>query len=374
MRVTFFARVNTNLNPYLQLYKEALEGQGISVHLEREFSLKWLLTHGKTCDAIHLHWIEATYKPTAWNTRFRLIVKLMDNRLSTTLRAVLRLTNVSTALLLAKLQRKVIVYTVHNLTVKGEFRAFIILNRIAHRVVLSLADHIHAHNHYTREILETAYGREDGVLVVPIGNYIGRYANQISRSEARQQLGLPEDAFVYAFMGLVRPYKGVEELIEAFEELESPNSRLLIVGRASNASYREKILGLTQNRPSIMLIPEFVPDEAIQLYMNACDVCALPYRHITTSSAALLALSFGRPVIVPAIASFPELVTPETGILYDPSEPDGLASALRQAGQRSWSEPEIFEYVHQFDWHTLGPQLAKLYRREPDRKRQLVGS
>jgi len=73
MRVTFFARVDTNLNPYLLLYKEALEGQGINVHLEHEFSLKWLLTHGNTCDAIHLHWIESTYKPSAWNTRFRLI-------------------------------------------------------------------------------------------------------------------------------------------------------------------------------------------------------------------------------------------------------------------------------------------------------------
>ncbi|MBE9513439.1 MAG: glycosyltransferase [Chloroflexi bacterium] len=175
---------------------------------------------------------------------------------------------------------------------------------------------------------------------------------------------MSDEAFVYLFLGLIRPYKGVEELIDAFEKLELPNSRLLIVGRALNASYGEKISSLSRNDPAIELIPEFVPDEGIQLYMNACDVCVLPYRNITTSSAAVLALSFGRPVIAPAITSFPELITPETGILYDPSEPDALVSALQQAGQQPWSESKIFDYVHQFDWDKLGPQLTNLYRIE----------
>jgi len=226
---------------------------------------------------------------------------------------------------------------------------------------MSLADRIHAHNHYTREVLEASYKRKDGVAVVPHGNYIGCYPNQISRQRARQQLRLPHDAFVYLFLGLLRPYKGVEGLVWAFGKLEMPMGRLLIVGRISDASYREKILSLSQDNPAIRLVPEFVPDEAVQLYMNACDVCVLPYRNITTSGAAMLALSFGRPVVVPAIASFPELITPETGILYDPSQPDALVSALEQAGRRSWSEAEILEYVHQFDWDKLGPRLAALY-------------
>jgi len=301
MRVALFARVDTALNPYILLYKKALEHQGVAVHLEREFSLSWLVTRGKSCDAIHLHWMEAAYKPSGWNTRLGLIQRLIHNRFGRTLRGVLRLANFSVALLLAKLRGKTIVYTVHNLTYSGQFRPFIVLNRVAHYVVMSLADRVQAHNQYTRKILETVYNRKNDVVVVPLGNYIGHYANQISRLEARQQLGLPGDAFVYLFLGLIRPYKGVEDLIDAFEELDLPNSRLLIVGRASNVSYQEKILGLSQHDPAIRLVPEFVPDEAIQLYMNACDIFVLPYKNITTSSAAVLAWSFGRPIIAPAI-------------------------------------------------------------------------
>jgi len=368
MRVTLFARVDTALNPYMLLYKKALERQGLIVHLEREFSLNWLITRGKSCDAIHLHWIGAAYRPSRPHIRSGLVEKLVRNRLVTPLRGALRLTNVSAALFLAKLQGKIIVYTVHNL--KSNHREtwpFIILNRIAHRIILSLSDRIHVHNHYTRQVLKTAHNRKNGVIVVPLGNYVGHYPNQLSRLEARRQLDLPDDAFVYLFLGLLRPYKGVEELIDAFEKLELSTSWLLIVGRASKANYKERILGLSRNNSAIELVPEFVPDEAIQLYMNACDICVLPYRNITTSSAVVLAWSFGRPVIAPAIASFPELVTPETGILYDPSQPDALVLALHQARRRPWSESEILDYVRQFDWDKLGPQLANLYQREPGR-------
>jgi glycosyltransferase involved in cell wall biosynthesis len=362
MRIALFARVNTDLNPYVLLYKQALEQQGLVVHLEQEFSLKWLIARGKSCDAIHLHWIEAAYKPSYGDSGPGLARKRLHNRFSRALLGTLRLIDFSAALLLAKLWGRTIVYTAHNLTYSGQFRPFVALNRVAHRVVVSLSDHIHAHNHYTREILAASYGREDRVTVVPHGNYIGCYPNQISRSAARQQLGLPDDAFVYLFLGLLRPYKGVEGLIGAFDNIELPTGRLLIVGRVSSPSYKERILSLSQGNPAIRLVPEFVPDEAIQLYMNACDVCVLPYRNMTTSGAAILALSFGRPVVVPAIASFPELITPETGILYDPSQPDALVSALERAGRRSWSEAQILDYVHQFDWDKLGPRLAALYR------------
>ena len=367
MRVTLFAQVDHDVQPYILLYKKALERQGLFVHVEREFDLKWLLTKGKSCDAIHLHWIEAAYRPARLNIRSGLFKKLMNNRLVHPLRAALWLAGFSAALFLAKLQGKIIVYTAHDLKPhhRKESRPFVILNRMAHRIVLSLANQIHVHNHYTRQFLETVYKRKDGIRVIPLGNYVRRYPNEISQLEARRQLGLPGDAFVYLFLGLLRPHKGVEELFDAFEKLELPTSRLLIVGRVEGNYH--KILSLEQNNPAIKLVPEFVPDKAIQLYMNACDICVLPYKHITTSSAAVLALSFGRPVIVPAIASFPELITPETGILYDPSQPNALVSALQQARERSWSESEILDYVHRFDWDNLGPQLANLYQLKPGR-------
>ena len=65
-------------------------------------------------------------------------------------------------------------------------------------------------------------------------------------------------------------------------------------------------------------------------YFNACDFVVLPFSDVMTSSSAMLALSFGRPIIAPAIGCLPEIITPETGLLYNPTHSDGLVEALRK--------------------------------------------
>ena len=244
---------------------------------------------------------------------------------------------------------------------------------IARRIVFRFSNSIHAHNHFTRKLIETRYNRKYGIDVIPHGNYIGYYPNQIPRAEARHQLGLSDDAFVYLFLGLLRPYKGLEDLFDAFNKLEWPEARLLVTGKVFGVNnYASRLRNLSRSDPRIKLVPEFIPDEAIQVYLNACDFFVLPYKDITTSGAAALALSFGRPIIAPSIASFPEVVIPESGILYDSSQPNALTSALQQALTQSCSESKIFNYAHQFDWDKMGPKLAALYRKRttigPERK------
>ena len=65
----------------------------------------------------------------------------------------------------------------------------------------------------------------------------------------------------------------------------------------------------------------------MQIYFNASDACVLPYRRVTTSGAALLAYSFGKPIVAPAIGPFPDLITPERGVLFHPDKGD-LTDAL----------------------------------------------
>ena len=369
MRVTVFSAFDTVLNPYILLFKETLERQGLEVNMEREFNLKWLLSKGKSCDCIHLHWVKLSYNPSK-NIRSYFCKRLIKNRFVRALLDVVCLINLSLSLLLAKLTGKTIVFTVHDLfksgkqSLRGRMQVW-----IARYVVFLLSDSIHVHNHHSRRLIRAIYKREDGISVIPHGNYIGCYPNQVSKTEARLRLGLPGDAFVYLFLGLLRPYKGLEDLFEAFETVEWPGARLLVAGRVFGVdSYESKLLDLTRSNSKIMLAPEFIADEAIQLYMNACDVFVLPYKDITTSGAAALALSFGRPIIAPAITSFPEVVTSDTGILYDTSQPNGLVSALRDAKTRSWSESKIFDYAHQFDWDKLGPQFVALYAKHDGRR------
>ena len=370
MKISIFADVDINLNPYLILFKKTLERQGMTVSLERSLNIHWLASKGKACDAIHIQWIHQATTPIMPDIHSRTIKRVIDNRLFKALLQTIRLIHFSLVLLLARLQGKTIAYTVHDLDVyqKQIIRGRILI-RMAHYIVLFLSHSIHVHNQYSRDLIETRYNIKKGVSVIPHGNYIGFYPNQVSRSEARYQLGLADDTFVYLFLGLLRPYKGLEDLFTAFKSIESPKTQLLIAGRIFGPDGYEAGLKKTSQRDSmIILVPEFIPDESIQLYLNACDIFVLPYKHITTSGAAALALSFGRPIIAPAITSFPEVVTPESGILYDASKPDGLVSALQEARTRTWSESKIFNYASQFDWDKLGPRLADLYKKHDEQR------
>ena len=203
-----------------------------------------------------------------------------------------------------------------------------------------------------------------GSLAIPHGHYIDCYPNEIGREAARDRLGLPADAFVYLALGLMRPYKGLEELAPAFRSLPDRDVVLLLAGKPSPASYAETLARLTVGDPRIRLIPQFVPPQDVQLYLNAADICVLPYRQITTSGAALLAFSFGAPVLAPRIGAFPHLLAEGRGILYDPADPAGLAHALTDAASTDWQpiRPEILAWVRQFDWPGIGSRLVAAYR------------
>jgi glycosyltransferase involved in cell wall biosynthesis len=365
MRITIFARVNVALNPYILLFKKTLEHQGFDVSIEKELNIKWILRKSKRCDCIHLHWINAAYTISKNKLRFSIINKLMERRICKVFFYCIRLMVFTLCLIFLKTVRKTIVYTVHDLGFYDKkSQILLLLNWLAHQVVFFFSDQVHVHNRFSRILIEAEYKRKNRIRVIPHGNYIGYYSNNISRSDARRQLGLAADAFIYLYLGLLRPYKGLEDLFEAFKEIGLQSDRLLVAGLVYDRDYELKLRSLSENDLATKLIPEFIEDDAMQLYLNACDIFVLPYKLITTSGAAFLALSFGRPIIAPAIASFPELITAETGILYDPSQPNALAGALRRARSQHWSETKIFEYIAQFDWHRLGPRFASLYRKE----------
>jgi len=202
------------------------------------------------------------------------------------------------------------------------------------------------------------------IAVVPHGHYIGSYPNTVSRAEARARLGIPDGAFVFLMLGLLRPYKGLEELLPAFRSITDPDALLLVAGKAGDADYMSRLSGLAAGDPRIWLRPGFVATEDVQVHMNAADVCVLPYRQITTSGAAVLAFSFGRPVVAPRLGAFSSLVDQSRGVLYDPAGQAALAAALEQARQTDWmgSAPEIRAWVAQCDWTAIGEQLLAAYR------------
>jgi beta-1,4-mannosyltransferase len=363
VRVLLLSAVGTRINPYIGLLRDGLAAAGADVQVSGELPTPG----GLRPHVIHLHWLDRYDLPAV--LRFgrgrpgllrRLLSRGGNLPVVYALRRRARLAGLFRRLVAFQRDGGILAYTVHNLDPHEEASR---VEQWGGTRLVRLADVVHVHDESTAAELATRYGRTAGVAVIPHGHYIGSYPNTLSRGEARARLGLPPDAFVYACIGLLRPYKGLEELIPAFRSLPGAHLRLLLAGKPGTPEYGRTLAALAAGDARIRLDPQFVPPEDVQTYYNAADVCVLPYRQITTSGAALLAFSFGLPVVAPAIGAFPALVTPARGVLYDPAQPAGLTVALMAAQQHDWQAArlEIMSWIGQFDWGDIGARLLAAY-------------
>ena len=137
------------------------------------------------------------------------------------------------------------------------------------------------------------------------------------------------------FFGKVEEYKGVEDLLAAVAVLpDDVPMRLTVVGQCDNVALRSRLRLLAQEAGGrVVLRFERVPDDEVTGLLAASDVVVLPFRRITTSGSAMLALAHGRPLIVPDLATLAGL-PPQAVIRYDGSMPS-LAAALTDAARAS---------------------------------------
>jgi len=298
-------------------------------------------------EILHFHWLHP--------------YMIRNSAVGTALRAARLL--VELAILKAFGQR--IVWTVHNL--KNHENRHVALERGFTKRFARLASAIIAHSQRAADEVASTFAISDPrrVHVVQHGNYIDCYPNQVSRDEAREKLALNPEAVVFLFMGRIQPYKGVTELIREFKSLPA-DWYLLIAGAPADSEAAETIRKEISGAPNIMFHPGFVPDDRIQLYMNACDAVVLPYREILTSGAAMLAMSFGRACVAPRVGGMLDLLDSEGAFLYDPAKPGALAEAICAAGS---NKPDLqrmgvhnFEKVSEQTWDKAAAHLLEIYQ------------
>ena len=363
-------------NPYIALLRTGLTDAGVAATIVDDPGPDGLPEPARRADIVHLHWLELWGRPpyrslqhlARWGVAGRGARRWLEPALNSPSRSAARraqfLDRFFAALADYKARGGRLVYTLHNWGQhegEGEQVEAAALDRL-----LQQADAVHVHADYIVPQLQARLpaGASTVVTVIPHGNYIGAYPNTADRSEARQRLALPDDASVYLFFGLIRPYKGLEELLPAFVQVADPQARLLIAGQSRPRDYAGQLAG-TSSDTRIHWHPQFVLDDDIQLWMNAADIVVLPYRRITTSGAAMLAWSFGKPVIAPALPAFVEPMdrAPFLGVLYDPGDPTALVAALQKAQGGDWQifQPDILTWAAQFNWQRIGQRFAKLY-------------
>jgi len=318
-------------NAYMTLLSKALREQGIDVRtpdLLLLFPLTRTRLRNRDADVMQLDWIYDYYATD----------DLESARLNDVV-SVLRAATFLLDLLVVSLLDVRVVRTVHNK--RSHDGTYPRIERIVNECLFWVADAVTVKCSAAADEISATYCVPDAreLSVVPDGNYVDAYENEVSRAEARAELGIGEKRFVFVFFGQIRPYKGVTELAEVFSSLDLPDATLLIVGKPHTADIEAQITTLAASDPRIETWLSFVPDDRIQYYLNAADVLVLPYRKILNSGSALLGLSFGTPMVTPTIGCLPETVPAENDLLYDPAATDGLHRALRQA----YESPDLDE-------------------------------
>ncbi|WP_342151967.1 glycosyltransferase [Methylorubrum sp. SB2] len=198
----------------------------------------------------------------------------------------------------------------------------------------ALADVIHLHSPAAIEAVNDGYPVDPAkVIIVPHGSYVGYYPPGPPKDRARWLLNVPEDAFLFGIVGQLRPYKGIDILLAAFEEVAErhPNAYLVIAGKPVAPFTEASIKHLAETNPRLRVLPGFLPAHDLARICTAADAIVLPYREILTSGSVLLAASYSKPVIVPSTPTLDFVAEEGMGLTYDAGAPDGLKEAMLKA-------------------------------------------
>ena len=237
-----------------------------------------------------------------------------------------------------KAMGKKVALTAHNVNEAKRDGKDSFLNRLTLRTQYWLTDHIFVHTQKMKDELISDFGVRDRVITVirhPINDAFPD--TSMTPGEAKQKLGLQDHEKALLCFGRIKPYKGIEHMLETFQILakQDKNYRLIIAGEAEkrNEDYLNEIKRLIPSElmrdERILLKAQFIPDEDVELYLKAADVMVLPYNQIFQSGVLFLGYSFGLPVVATDVGSFKEeVIEGRTGFMARPGDPTDLARAI----------------------------------------------
>ena len=351
-----------DVNPYQLHLEEALEDRGVTITTDgrggRWFPvLQNLRAHGVP-DVLHVHFFH------------QLMVASIFSGPWPPVTSVLLSTRLVVELLVTKLLGTTLVWTAHDL-MNHERRAMRTELVFKHLIIRFLCDDVVVHCEGAKDVVTDTYRLPDEtrekMTVVPHGHFIDDYPNDVSRADARRQFGYGEDETVFLFFGWIRRYKNVPLLIETFQQLDDPDARLLVAGNPRTDDLEAAVTDRATTDDRVQTVLEFVPDEAIQRYMAAADVVVLPFRtdkqSLLTSGSALLAMSFGKPLIAPQIGCLGEAFDERGGIPYESTEPQALEAAMRDAldADLATMGRHNFRVAKRRDWESIAECTHRIY-------------
>jgi glycosyltransferase involved in cell wall biosynthesis len=208
--------------------------------------------------------------------------------------------------------------------------------------------------------------------LLPVGSYPFPSAASgpaYDRSAARAELDLPPDRRIALFLGLIRPYKGVDLLIDAMARLPDGSDWLLLVAGEPwgdlEAALRKQVADLDLG-DRVRLSLSWVPEAEMPRLLASADLVVLPYRSGSQSAVAPMALAAGVPVLSTDVGGLAEIIRHgEDGWLVDPGSSRALTQALIELDRPALAELArgAVEGRDRFTWNGYAQALEGLIRR-----------
>jgi len=331
-------------NPYLVMLYDAMVHDPPEVNA---FSSRALL---RRADVIHVHWPEYLVR---WP---QLPVAVFD------------VIKVVTLLGLARARGAAVVWTGHNLEPHELRRRR--LWRIFFWLFLGQTDLLISMSSGATELLRARYPRiaRTRTVVIPHGDYRYRYTGTPDVRAVRNELGIDASPVFLAF-GQVRPYKNLPGLVRALREMSPPEMslrpQLVIAGKPIGTKLADEIRLAAQGDSQVHLLLRYVADDEVAGLFAVADVVVASYLpgSALNSGVALLALSFGRPVVLTdgaASRDLQSIVGADWVRLCDGTPDDALrvaADLASEAGGRTQAMPDLSSLA----WEAVGVRTLRAY-------------
>lgn len=227
--------------------------------------------------------------------------------------------------------------------------------------------------HYDGFVVLSDAVRNDILKLVPDAKVLfmehplyDHFNDKMEQDKAKNHLKIDADKKTLLFFGIIRDYKGLDNLILAMDQLDD-NYQLIIAGEIyGDASNYLKLIEQSSRKESIFLFNQFIADEDVHLYFSAADLCVLPYRSATQSGVTAISHFFEVPVMATNVGGLKETIThSKTGWIIEESQPSLISKGINEFFSQTKPveiQVEISELKKQRSWSNFAREMLRFSR------------
>lgn len=245
-------------------------------------------------------------------------------------------------------------------------------DKFFHRKIYELSDSIIVQAQQNLERINNMFNNiDEKTVMIPHGHFL-KYAKILDKNIARKKLNIPEDKFVVLFFGQIKKVKGVDLLLNAMADICKNNDEICLVVAGNmwkdDRETYEKLIDELGIRDKIKWDIRYIPDDEVDYYYSATDICVLPYRDVYQSGVIQLVYAHKKTPVASRLPAFTQFVVEDkTGFLFDVGDVSSLKNAILKAYMSKSMLNRIGENGYsvisdELDWNKIAKKIANLYR------------